>query len=450
MKVPFLFFGGDSKKSYEEINEKILKGEAVVITAEEAVKMAKETSFKEVAKKIDVVTTGTFSPMCSSGAFMNFGHTTPPMRMEKIKINNVEVYGGLAAVDGYIGASEESTSDKTYGGAHVIEQLIRGDDVLLEAKSKGTDCYPRKDVKTIVNKNSINEFYLFNPRNAYQNYAAASNGSNRTIYTYMGKLLPNYGNVTYTTSGELSPLLKDPKLKTIGIGTRVFIGGTIGYVAWNGTQFNKNVRRNEYGIPVEPGATLAVIGNAKEMNANFIKAAYFKNYGVTIYIGIGIPIPVLDEDIAHDVCAGNEEIFTNLIDYGDDSRKVIKIVNYRELQSGYVDVDGKRIPTSMISSLPVARKIANELKSLIMKGQFTFVQPQPLIQHDNYKKLNVRDENVDSKKYSSCMNCGMCVGYCPVNALKIIDESLEFDPKLCTNCGICKDICPVGVKLPPL
>lgn len=437
-------------KSYEEINEKIIKGEAVVVTAEEIVKMSKETSVKEIAKKVDVVTTGTFSPMCSSGAFINFGHTTPPMRMEKIKLNDVEVYGGLAAVDGYIGASEESKNDKTYGGAHVIEQLIRGDDVKLEAYGKGTDCYPRKEIKTIVNKELINEFYLFNPRNAYQNYAAASNGSNKTMYTYMGKLLPNYGNVTYTTSGELSPLLKDPQLRTIGIGTRVFIGGTIGYVAWNGTQFNTNVKRNDHEIPIGPAATLAIIGNAKHMSAEFVRAAYFKNYGVTIYVGIGIPIPVLDEDMAYHLCIGNDEIVTNIVDYGSTERKVLKVVDYRTLQSGYVEINGKKVPTSMISSLSVSRKISVSLKKMIERGQLTLVKPQPLIQEGEYKKLRIRNGSVNPMKYNSCVECGMCIGYCPTNALKIGNGKLSFDSKLCTDCKICSDVCPVGVELPPL
>jgi uncharacterized protein (DUF39 family) len=56
----------------------------------------------------------------------------------------------------------------------------------------------------------------------------------------MGTLLPQYGNVTYCTSGELSPLFNDPMFRTIGIGTRIFLGGAQGYVAWEGTQFIRN------------------------------------------------------------------------------------------------------------------------------------------------------------------------------------------------------------------
>jgi len=77
------------------------------------------------------------------GRYKLWSHNAP-YENEKIKLAGVEVYGGLAAVDGYIGATQESEFDKTFGGGHVIEMLIRGENLLLEAYGKGTDCYPGK------------------------------------------------------------------------------------------------------------------------------------------------------------------------------------------------------------------------------------------------------------------------------------------------------------------
>lgn len=206
------------KKSFEEINEKIKKGTVVVVTAEEMIDIAKEKGIKDATRYVDVVTTATFGPMCSSGAFLNFGHADPPIRMTEVLLNNVTAYAGLAAVDVYIGATEPS-KDKgiEYGGAHVICDLIEGKKVHLKATSPGTDCYPKKEIDTYITKDFINEAYLFNPRNCYQNYNAAVNTSDRTLYTYMGVLQPNMANINYSTSGELSPLLNDPYLRTIGI-----------------------------------------------------------------------------------------------------------------------------------------------------------------------------------------------------------------------------------------
>jgi uncharacterized protein (DUF39 family) len=363
------------KRSIEEINEKIRNGKAVVLTAEQVSAMAKETSRSEVFKKVDVVTTATFGPMCSSGVFINFGHPSPPIRMEKITLNNVPAYGGLAAVDVYLGATETAMPYDQYGGAHVIEDLIAGKDVLLQASGKGTDCYPRTEIKTLINKDSVNEFIMFNPRNAYQNYNVAVNSTARMKYTYMGTLLPAFGNANFSTSGELSPLLNDPEMRTIGIGTRIFLGGTVGYVAWNGTQFNTGKPLNEYGIPVGNSATLALIGDAAKMNTKYIRAAYFEKYGVSMFVGIGIPIPILDEDLAARVSIRNSQIETNIIDYGSGNFEVLGRVNYESLFSGEISLNGKKVRTAPLSSVKVARDIADVLRMEINEGRFFITEP---------------------------------------------------------------------------
>lgn len=366
------------KKNIEEINEKIRKGKAVVLTAEQVSAMGKELTPAEISRRVDIVTTATFGPMCSSGAFINFGHTDPPMRMEKITLNHVPAYGGIAAVDAYIGATETAMPDDSYGGAHVIEDLLAGKDVLLQASAKGTDCYPLTEVKTLINKSSINEFIMFNPRNAYQNYNVAVNSTSKLKFTYMGTLLPAFGNANFSTSGELSPLLNDPELRTIGIGTRIFFGGATGYVAWNGTQFNMGKPLNDHGIPIGNSATLSLIGDAKQMSTEFIKAAYFEKYGVTMFVGIGIPIPVLDEDMARRVSVRNSQIETNIIDYGSGNFEILGRADYDSLFSGEIILNGRKIRCAPLSSIKVARKIAELLGKEITEGRFLLTEPVAL------------------------------------------------------------------------
>lgn len=365
-------------KTYEEINRKLKQGKAVVLTAEEVSKMAERTSFAEIAEKVDVVTTATFGAMCSSGAIINFGHASPPIRMEKIRLNGVPCYEGLAAVDSYIGATACDPENPSYGGAHVIQDLLEGKDVILEAWGKGTDCYPRKYIKTKINIDTINEFTLFNPRNAYQNYNVAVNTTKKMIHTYMGTLLPGMRNATYSTSGELSPLLNDPDLRTIGIGTRIFLGGAQGFVVWNGTQFHTTKPKNEFGVPVTNAATIAVIGNLKEMSPEYLQAVYYEKYGVSMFIGIGIPIPILDEEMARRVSITNSQIETSVLDYGTEGMPKLGQVTYEELQSGTIKMKGKKVRTAPVSSLSKARKIAAELKTWLQNGRFEITQPVQL------------------------------------------------------------------------
>nr|WP_319998702.1 homocysteine biosynthesis protein [uncultured Draconibacterium sp.] len=362
-------------KSYEEINKKLKAGKAVVLTAEEVAKMAKEMSPEEIVEKVDVVTTATFGAMCSSGAIINFGHANPPIRMEKIRLNGVPCYEGLAAVDSYIGATACDPDNPEYGGAHVIQDLLEGKDVLLEAWGKGTDCYPRKHIKTKININTINEFTLFNPRNAYQNYNVAVNTTSSIKYTYMGSLLPNLRNATYSTSGELSPLLNDPEFKTIGLGTRIFLGGTQGFVVWPGTQFHTTKPKNELGVPVTNAATIAVMGNLKEMSSEYIQAASYEKYGVSMFVGIGIPIPVLNTDIAKRVSINNSQIETSVLDYGTVGTPKLGQVTYEELQSGTIKIKGQKIRTAPVASLKKARKIADDLKRWLQNGEFEVTKP---------------------------------------------------------------------------
>jgi len=383
-------------KSFDEINEKIKSGKAVVVTADEIVDIVEEKGIQKAAKEIDVVTTATFGPMCSSGMFINFGHSDPPIRMGKVWLNDVPAYAGIAAVDAYIGATELSEKrGMEYGGAHVIEDLISGKDIKLYAESYGTDCYPLKEITTYINKENINQAFMFNPRNAYQNYNAATNTSEKILYTYMGTLLPQMGNVTYSTAGQLSPLLNDPCYRTIGIGTRIFLGGAQGYVAWEGTQHNPGQSRGENGVPLASAGTLALIGDIKQMDKRFIRAAVYEKYGISMFVGIGIPIPVLDEEILKYTAIRDSEIFTNIYDYSvpKRSKPVIKRVSYAELRSGSVEINGKIIPTAPMSSLKKAREIAELLKQQIKTGEFLLTQPVSNIPGENRTcTLDIRGE----------------------------------------------------------
>lgn len=383
------------KKTCEEINEKIARGEAVVLTAEEVARMGEELSPEDIAKKVDVVTTATFGAMCSSGCFINFGHPEPGLRMESITLNDVPVFGGLAAVDAYIGATEVSPANPRYGGAHLIEALVNGERLVLEARGKGTDCYPRRSARAEISKDTVNEIIMVNPRNAYQNYPAAANSSGTIMYTYMGTLLPKFGNVTYSTSGELSPLLKDPELRTIGIGTRVFLAGAQGFVNWNGTQFNTEKPKNEFGLPLSNARTLMLTADLKKMDRAFIKAAYFERYGVSLFLGVGIPIPILDEDIARRVSISNSQIETTVCDYAQDGHPAITKVSYAELRAGSIMLNGKKVRTAPLSSLAKAREIAQLIKAQVVSGSFPIAMPvQPLPEHASVRGLQLTGASV--------------------------------------------------------
>ena len=377
-------------KTLQEINEKIKKGQAVIVTKEELLDLIEKQGIEKTAKEVDVVTTATFGPMCSSSAYINTGHTRPKIKLGggKATLNGVPVYTGFAAVDICIGATampEDDPRNKVhpgefnYGGGHVIEELAAGKDVALEAYAYGTDCYPRRELKTWINIKDLNEAVLFNMRNAYQNYNVAVNLSNKTIYTYLGMLKPNLGNAYYCSAGQLSPLLNDPFYQTIGVGTKIFLGGGIGYVAWHGTQHNPSALRGENGVPKRPAGSLAVIGDLKQMSPKWLKGVSFTGYGASLMVGIGVPVPVLSEEILKHLAVKDSEIFAPVVDYSDaypqGRSEVLEEVNYAQLKSGKIKVKGKDVPTSGLSSYKKALEIAGILKNWIKKGDFSLTEP---------------------------------------------------------------------------
>ena len=376
------------KKTVAEINRRIGQGKAVVLTAAEMVETVRRLGKVKAAKEVDVVATGTFSPMCSSGMLFNFGQEPPVIKAQKVRLNNIPAHAGLAAVDAYLGATELPKEDPLnkihpgrfkYGGAHVIEDLLRGKAVRLWCEAYGTDCYPRRELEKDVTLAGLKYAALLNPRNCYQNYNVAVNLTSRIVYTYMGPLKPGARNANFATAGELSPLFNDPYLKTIGLGTRIFFGGGIGYVIGAGTQHDHRPKRSERGIPLSAAGTLMLKGDMKGMNPRYVRAVSILGYGVSMAVGVGIPIPILNEDMAFFTGVSDADIEMPIKDYGHDYPngigRTLGYVTYAACRSGEVLVNGKPTQAVPVTSLSMSLEVAQTLKSWIEQGKFLLTEP---------------------------------------------------------------------------
>jgi len=393
-------------KTYEEINRKIESKKAVVLTAEEIIGYVEEKGLEKAAKEVDVVTTATFGPMCSSGCFLNFGHSKPKIRMTETWINDVPAYAGIAAVDAYLGATQLRYNDPAnmkypgefeYGGGHVIEDLVEGKTLQLFGLSYGTDDYPRREIRTYFTIDDLNQATMVNPRNCYQNYNIAINCSEKAIYTYLGMLKPEMKNLTYCSAGQLSPLLNDPFYRIIGVGTRVWLAGAHGHVYAEGTQHSPDCQRGPTGVPWEGAGTLALTGNMKQMKKGFLRGVSLKGYGVSLAVGVGIPIPILDEETLKYTTVRDRDIRAPVIDYSSDypekTGKVICELDYEELKQGEVTVKGKKVEVGCLSSYNKALEIAELLKGEIKKGDFLVSPPITRLPHKGgMQSLEIRGE----------------------------------------------------------
>jgi len=365
-------------KSIEQINEKIRNGSAVVLTAGEMTDLVAEQGTREAARRVDVVTTGTFGPMCSSGLLINTGHSSPRINYREATLNGVPAYCGVAAVDLFLGATALGDSPG-YGGAHVIEDMVSGRTVYLDAVGHGTDCYPRTRLSTAVSLSSVSSAELTNFRNSYQNYNVAVNGSDREIRTYLGALKPGFANAGYSCSGAYSPLINDPYFRTIGTGTKIFLGGGTGWVTGRGTQHSENPGRGPNGVPTEGAGTISVRGNLRGMNSRYLRGVTIRGYGVSLSVGLGIPIPIIDEEMARFTGVSDKDILAPVVDYSSDyperTGRVLCHVSYRDLFSGEISVQGVKAKTFSLSSRKMGEEIAVELKSWIETGKFLLSSP---------------------------------------------------------------------------
>lgn len=375
-------------RTIAEINDKIQRHQVVVWTVEQLKARVQQVGVAQVAKEVDVVTTGSFEPMESSGAILNIGHTDPPIKIRQCWLDGVAAYSGFGAVDLYLGATQvadaavagegaDAVDVRERGGGHVIEDLIAGKPVHLKAIGQVTDCYSRASFETTITRDTINQFYLFNPRNVYQNFIVGVNGGDRLLHTYLGPLQPYLGNAVYSNPGAISPLFNDPDLQLIGIGTRIFLGGGIGYVSWEGTQHFPLQKRLPNRTPIGPAATLAVIGDAKQMSPRWVRGCYFRGYGPSIMLGVGIALPILNEEVVSRCAVQDQDLVAPIVDFSIPRRvrPTFGLVSYAQLKSGRITIEGKPVRVAPLASIYLSRQVAVELKQWIEAGQFTLTEP---------------------------------------------------------------------------
>ncbi|MBF2079715.1 MAG: homocysteine biosynthesis protein [Synechococcales cyanobacterium T60_A2020_003] len=375
-------------RTLADINTKIEAKQVTVWTVEDVKARVGEMSIAEIAKSVDVITSGTFEPMESSGAILNLGHTDPPIKIRQCWLDGVLAYSGFGAVDLYLGAtqptdygtgSEPNDTDepRERGGGHVIADLIAGKSVHLRAIGQVTDCYTRASFETTITRDTINQFYLYNPRNLYQNFIVGVNGGDRPLFTYLGPLQPRLGNAVYSNPGAISPLFNDPELQLLGIGSRIFLGGGVGYIAWEGTQHFPLQKRLPNQTPVGPAATLALIGDARQMNPRWVRGCFFRGYGPSIMLGVGVAFPVIDEEVVRRCAIQDQDVVAPVVDFSIPRRvrPTFGLVSYAQLKSGRITIDGKTVRTAPLASIHLSRQVAEELKTWIEQGTFTLTEP---------------------------------------------------------------------------
>jgi putative methanogenesis marker 16 metalloprotein len=310
-------------RTAQEINDKLVRGDALVLTAREIEELLASGHENEV-HQVDVVTTGTMGIMSGTFALLSFKICEAGLhrKFKSAMINGVPASVGpcpnesLGIIDVMVNGTEECEERSNYGGAFLFRDLVEGKEVTVEAVAK--------DGATVEERLTMSEMLtakLLSSRNCFRNYRGFVNPSDeefRSIFSCR-PLPPNYGGLAFSGCGHLNPIQNDPELRTIGVGTKALFNGTEGFVISNGTRSS----------PKYPN--LMTIADMSGMDSTLMGGFLTAN-GPECLSSYAIAIPILDDSMLNSVMTMDEEIPLSIGDIRD--RHKIGQADYGQAWSG--------------------------------------------------------------------------------------------------------------------
>ncbi|MCD1294389.1 methanogenesis marker 16 metalloprotein [Methanocella sp. CWC-04] len=375
------------EKTLQEINEKIARGAAIVLTASELLSIAQEGG--EIPD-VDVVTCATKGIMSGTMASLSFkvAEKNEFVRAKGLWLNGVPAYPGpcpnerLGIVDTIVFGTAHSIYDDKYGGGHLFRDMVEGNDIEVEVE---TDT--GRKLKTATTMENIAYAKMIATRNAYKNYVAYVNPSPETLYDSIFSVGPFYGpykELKFCGCGELNPVEKDPGLDVIGEGTKVLINGAPGMVTGRGTR----------STPEKPN--LSAISDMKKMDPKYM-GGFVTSHGPEVVSSWAVPIPVLNDRILKNLLKRDAEIPLSVVDVR--GREEIGRITYADV---WKDCDlAVRFDPKLCDGCEKCRA-----EEMCPRGALSF-----------------KEKRIDRSK---CFNCGVCIGFCPNSAVSANLGEVEF------------------------
>ncbi|MCQ1536367.1 methanogenesis marker 16 metalloprotein [Methanosarcina sp. KYL-1] len=364
-------------RTIPEIQAKIDSGEAVVLTAaeiSERVRAGEELGLEDV----DVVTTATRGIMSGTYAVLSFKVSEPDsfVRASEVLLNGVPAVVGpcpnerLGVLDLIVLGTAHSESDPRYGGGHLLRELVEGKNITVDVSTSGGD---RFSVETGLFEMPFARLYA--TRHAFKNYRAFVNPGKEPLNTIF-HALPFEGEfreMTFCGCGELNPIENDPKLETIGIGTRVLINGAEGFVTGSGTRSS----------PDNPN--LAGFADLHGMTPEYM-GGFATSAGPEIINTWAVPIPVLNQGMLDNILKLDREIPLKLVDVA--GRLPLCEISYGDVWDG-VDLTVRYEPEKCL-----------KCKTCLVE------EACPM------GAVSRAEDNRAVHSSSLCFNCGLCLSRC--------------------------------------
>lgn len=303
-------------KTLDEINRLLKQGEAIILTAGE---LKAEIRRAGTFPRVDVVTCATMGIMSGTRLTFSIPVSTPNtfVQARRCWINGIEGYPGPCPNErlGVLDCTLHCTShrDNTYGGGHLLKDLLNGNPVAVEVE----DDRGNRHLKHVTLKD-IPVARVDGTRHCFRNYTAFVNSSKQNVRSIFAvrPLKGDFQQATFSGCGEWNPIQNDPDLQSIGVGSPILINGAPGIVTGLGTRSTKE------------RPSLATSASLKEMEP-YYTGGICTAMGPEVYCTIAIPIAVTSPNVKRNLMILDQEISLPVVDVM--GRRVVGESNYGEV-----------------------------------------------------------------------------------------------------------------------
>ena len=374
-----------SSKEFSEILERIERGDAVVLTAEEVSRLVEDED-RSSLDEVDVVTTATRAVMSGTYALLSFPVAGPGsfLRAKNVWLNGISAQVGpcpnenLGVLDMVIFGTTHSRDRPDYGGGHLFRDLVEGKTIQVEVQTDEGGL-----LQAEAGLEDMPQARMFGSRHAFKNYSAFVNPGSRPVRTifHARGFEPHCQVATFSGCGQINPLKNDPLLETIGIGTRILLNGAEGYVLGTGTRSSRD-RPNLSGF-----------ADMHHMTAEYM-GGFVTGLGPECICSLAVPVPVISSTILEEIARRDREIALPVNDI--NTRTVIGQANYGDVWGEDVDLEVEFDP-----------EWCRGCKKCLVE----MACPMRAVRYDQEARVATRDGSL-------CFHCGLCVTECPNSAFR--------------------------------
>ena len=327
----------------------------------------------EAYRCTDVVVAANAEFTDQASLLLLLGPCDPPIRIRRFRLGTSEGLGGHG--------NSELLLPIGLGGAAVLDDLLAGLSLPLQASGVGTAQQPRLELDTRISLESIGAGRLLLHRAVAENGVVAASSREGLTITPWGPVLGPLSSALYSCGGAGSIGLTMPGLSLLGPGSPLMVAGATGWVSGAGSGHNPGVRRLASGQALSPGACAALEVELHGLQRRWLRATRQPDGSSGLLVAIAAPVPLINGTIARQAACDDTELEAPVLDFAIPRRvrPCLGSARYSDLKAGRLTLAGRQLHGAPAHSPRLAAEISEHLADALLNGHFPLRLPlQPL------------------------------------------------------------------------